>query len=285
MRTSETLLLDFIRQSSQFRIPVNQRRFVWTQRECRQLWEDILDAGERGDVREHFLGPVMYLAAVDPLNAHWSPYLVYDGQQRLTTVSLILEALARHLRDDAAPDGFEPAQIRNDYLLNALRKADQHYRLLLKPGDSETLLALIHDRPRPASPSPRILEAARVLRETGQAAGAGRLGAVRGALQAPHRRLRPQGGRGQPTQKPRAGSSPLQSGASPPRSSGAAKQPALPATAPTSHLHPTSAIVSIMTLVDTSIVSNPDRTAWPDHTNRRRRPTAEAYNLSAKYWH
>ena len=40
MRTSETLLLDFIRQSPQFRIPVNQRRFAWTQRECRQLWED-----------------------------------------------------------------------------------------------------------------------------------------------------------------------------------------------------------------------------------------------------
>ena len=159
MRTSETLLLDFIRQSSQFHIPVNQRRFAWTQRECRQLWEDILDAGDRADVREHFLGPVMYLAAIDPLNAHWSPYLVYDGQQRLTTVSLILEALARHLRDDAAPDGFEPAQIRNDYLLNAVRKGDQHYRLLLKPGDSETLLALIHDRPRPASPSARILEA------------------------------------------------------------------------------------------------------------------------------
>ena len=119
----------------------------------------ILDAGDRADVREHFLGPVMYLAAVDPLNAHWSPYLVYDGQQRLTTVSLILEALARHLRDDAAPDGFEPAQIRNDYLLNAYRKGDLQYRLLLKPGDSETLLALIHDRPRPASPSPRILNA------------------------------------------------------------------------------------------------------------------------------
>ena len=159
MRTSETLLLDFIRQSPQFRIPVNQRRFAWTQRECRQLWEDILDAGERADVREHFLGPVMYLAVVDPLNANWSPYLVYDGQQRLTTVSLILEVLARQLKDNAAPDGFEPAQIRNDYLLNAYRKGDHQYRLLLKPGDSETLLALIHDRPRPASPSPRILEA------------------------------------------------------------------------------------------------------------------------------
>ena len=129
MRTSETLLLDFIRQSPQLRIPVNQRRFGWTQRECRQLWEDILDAGERADVREHFLGPVMYLAAVDPLNAHWSPYLVYDGQQRLTTVTLILKALARHLKDDTAPDGFEPVQIRSEYLLNAYRKGDHQYRL------------------------------------------------------------------------------------------------------------------------------------------------------------
>ena len=77
--TSETLLLDFIRQSPQFRIPVNQRRYAWTQRHCRQLWDDILDAGECQDVREHFLGPIMYVAVVDPLNAHWAPCLVLVG--------------------------------------------------------------------------------------------------------------------------------------------------------------------------------------------------------------
>ena len=90
-------------------MPVNQRRYAWTRREYGQLWEHILDAGERADLREHFLGPVICLATVDPRNAHWSPYLVYDGQQRLTTVTLILEALARHVKDNA-PDGFEPDQ-------------------------------------------------------------------------------------------------------------------------------------------------------------------------------
>ena len=159
MRTSETLLLDFIRQAPQFLMPVNQRRYAWTRREWGDLWEHILDAGERADVREHFLGPVMYLAAVDPLNAHWSPCLVYDGQQRLTTVTLILTALARHLKNNAAPDGFEPDQIRSEYLLNAFGKGDQHYRLILKPGDAETVLALIHGRPMPASPAKRILQA------------------------------------------------------------------------------------------------------------------------------
>ena len=159
MRTSETLLLDFIRQSPQFRIPVNQRRYAWTRRHCRQLWDDILDAGERQDVREHFLGPIMYVAAVDPLNAHWAPCLVYDGQQRLSTVTLILKVLSRHLKDDTAPDGFGPDQIRSEYLVNPFCKGDQHYRLVLKAGDAETLLALIHDRPLPAEPSARIMEA------------------------------------------------------------------------------------------------------------------------------
>ena len=159
MRTSETLLLDFFRQSPQFRIPVNQRRYAWTRRHCRQLWDDILDAGERQDVREHFLGPIMYVAAVDPLNAHWAPCLVYDGQQRLTTITLILRALSRHLKDDTAPDGFGPDQIRSEYLVNPFGKGDQHYRLMLKAGDAETLLALVHDRPLPAEPSARITDA------------------------------------------------------------------------------------------------------------------------------
>ena len=159
MRTSETLLLDFIRQSPQFRIPVNQRRYAWTRRHCRQLWDDILDAGERRDVREHFLGPIMYVAAVDPLNAHWAPFMVYDGQQRLTTITLILKTLSRHLKDDTAPDGFGPDQIGSEYLVNPFGKGDQRYRLVLKAGDAETLLALVHDRPLPAEPSARITDA------------------------------------------------------------------------------------------------------------------------------
>ena len=152
-------ILDFIRQSPQFRIPVNQRRYTWTKRHCRQLWDDILDAGERQDVREHFLGPIMYVAAVDPLNAHWAPFMIYDGQQRLTTITLILKTLSRHLEDDTAPDGFGPDQIGSEYLVNPFGKGDQHYRLLLKAGDAETLLALIHDHPLPAEPSSRITDA------------------------------------------------------------------------------------------------------------------------------
>ena len=165
MRASETTLLEFIRRSPQFLIPVTQRRYAWTQRECRQLWNDILEAGESAGIREHFLGSVIYVAAGEAHVTQWSPLLVYDGQQRLTTVSLILEALARHLEGEDAPDGFEPGEIRNGYLLNGHCKGERHYRLVLKPGDAETLLALVHLRPLPLPPSPLILDAFELFRK------------------------------------------------------------------------------------------------------------------------
>ena len=198
MRTSETLLLDFIRQSPQFRIPVNQRRYAWTRRHCRQLWDDILDAGERQDVREHFLGPIMYVAAVDPLNAHWAPCLVYDGQQRLSTVT-------------PDPQGALPAPERR-HRAGRLRARPDQERVSRQPlrqggpalspgaqgggcGDA----AGADPRPPPAGRDFIAHHGCpRVLRDTHQAARPGRLAAVRGLAQAPHRRLPAQGGRRQP---------------------------------------------------------------------------------------
>jgi len=52
-----------------------------------------------------------------------SPLLVIDGQQRLTTVSLLLEVLARHLGDSEPVDGFSAKKIRNYYLLNPKKQA------------------------------------------------------------------------------------------------------------------------------------------------------------------
>ena len=48
---------------------------------------------------------------------------------------MILKTLSRHLKDDTAPDGFGPDQIRSEYLVNPFGKGDQRYRLVLKAGD------------------------------------------------------------------------------------------------------------------------------------------------------
>ena len=63
-----------------------------------------------------------------------------DGQQRLTTVTLILEALARQLGDSEPVDGFSARKLRSYYLLNPLEEGERGFKLLLTQTDKASLL-------------------------------------------------------------------------------------------------------------------------------------------------
>lgn len=106
MKASEAKLLDFLEKSKQFVIPIYQRTYSWTERECSQLLEDILRAGRNDDIPGHFIGSIVYIEQGLSQVSRQSPLLVIDGQQRLTTVSLIIEALARQVADTEPLDGF-----------------------------------------------------------------------------------------------------------------------------------------------------------------------------------
>src|SRR5207247_668719 len=120
MKATEAKLLEFLKKSTQFVIPIYQRTYSWTERECLQLWDDILRTGNNEKISAHFVGSIVYVEKGLYQVSSQSPLLVIDGQQRLTTVTLLLEALARHLRDDEPVDGFSAKQLRNYYLLNPL---------------------------------------------------------------------------------------------------------------------------------------------------------------------
>jgi uncharacterized protein with ParB-like and HNH nuclease domain len=118
MKATEAKLLEFLKKSPQFIIPIYQRTYSWTKNECRQLWDDILRTGADDSVAAHFVGSIVYIEQGLYQVSTQSPLLVIDGQQRLTTVSLIIEALARALGDTAPLDGFSARKLRNYYLLN-----------------------------------------------------------------------------------------------------------------------------------------------------------------------
>src|SRR3954464_7209646 len=99
MKATEAKLLEFLKKSPQCVIPIYQRTYSWTERECRQLWDDILRAGRSDAISAHFIGSIVYIEKGLYQVSSQSPLLVIDGQQRLTTISLILEALARNLGD------------------------------------------------------------------------------------------------------------------------------------------------------------------------------------------
>lgn len=156
MKATEASLLQFLKRSPQFAIPIYQRTYSWTEKECAQLWEDILRAGKNDDSNAHFIGSVVYIEQGIYQVSGNSPLLVIDGQQRLTTVTLLLEALARHLGTDEPVDGFSARKLRNYYLLNPEENGEKAFKLLLTQTDKDTLISLVQQQELPREHSVRI---------------------------------------------------------------------------------------------------------------------------------
>ena len=144
-------LIDFLSGTKQLLIPIFQRDYAWTDTgHCRRLWEDLLQsastpAGQQP--REHFVGSVVH-AAVQGTTGTLPQLLIIDGQQRLTTLTLLLLAIRDHLGDDAMPKehrAFFPsrAELEGEYLINQYKTGDDRYRLLLRHADRRALCALV----------------------------------------------------------------------------------------------------------------------------------------------
>ena len=158
MKASEAPLLAFLRKSSQFVIPIYQRTYSWTAKECRQLWDDIVRCGVSDEIAVHFVGSIVYIESGLSQVTQQSPLLVIDGQQRLTTVSLLLAALAKAVTEDEPLDGFSRRKIKNYYLLNPEESDERHFKLLLSQTDKDSLTAIVSDGEKPQYPSLRITE-------------------------------------------------------------------------------------------------------------------------------
>jgi uncharacterized protein with ParB-like and HNH nuclease domain/predicted transport protein len=158
MKATEAKLLNFLQKSPQFVIPIYQRTYSWTEKQCRQLWEDILRAGSNETIAVHFIGSIVYVEQGLSQVTHQAPVLVIDGQQRLTTVSLLIEALARTLANDEPVDGFSAVKLRHYYLSNPLEGGDRYFKLLLSQTDNASLKAIIKHTEPPQEPSLRVTQ-------------------------------------------------------------------------------------------------------------------------------
>lgn len=161
MKATEANLLKFLRKSPQFIIPIYQRNYAWTAAQCRQLWGDLMRAGRDPKVTAHFIGSIVYVERGLSSVTSQEALLVIDGQQRLTTSTLLIAALARHFETHGLGevlDAFSNKKLRNYYLLNPDEEGERHFKLILSETDKETLLALLQGAPLPAEASSRITE-------------------------------------------------------------------------------------------------------------------------------
>ncbi len=104
----------------------------------------------------HFIGSILYV--LDGIE-HKNTLLIIDGQQRLTTITLLFIALRDHWRA-------KRKEIEDHYLINSDEKGDKKFRLILSESDKDTLLSLIDkDRKKPKEPSLRIVENFKLFKE------------------------------------------------------------------------------------------------------------------------
>lgn len=159
MKATETNLLKFLKKSPQFVIPIYQRNYSWTEAQCQQLWSDLLRSGHDEQINGHFIGSIVYVERGLSTVTTQEALLVIDGQQRLTTCTLLIAALAKHFEANQLPellDSFSARKLHNYYLLNPEEDGERHYKLILSETDKKTLLAIIKSAPMPAEISTRI---------------------------------------------------------------------------------------------------------------------------------
>lgn len=155
MVAEATPLLKFIKdnQKNQLVIPIYQRLYSWEKEQCKELWDDIIKIGGNDKMDGHFIGSIVFVHDGIYSTSH-NELLIIDGQQRLTTITLLLTALRDHLSNEV-----KRKEIENHYLINSDKDGDKKFRLILSESDKDTLLSLIDkDRRKPSDPSSKIVE-------------------------------------------------------------------------------------------------------------------------------
>jgi uncharacterized protein with ParB-like and HNH nuclease domain len=160
MKALETNYLKLMQGPKQFIIPIYQRTYSWTIKQCQQLWDDIERAAVNDFVAGHFIGSIVYIEkGIYSANISAPPkLLVIDGQQRLTTLSLLLAAFSRIIDEGSGKCRISRSKINNYYLFNSEESGELRYKLILNKRDKGTLINLLEGKELPEPFSKRVVD-------------------------------------------------------------------------------------------------------------------------------
>ncbi|MEN6640958.1 MAG: DUF262 domain-containing protein [Armatimonadia bacterium] len=143
MKADELFIEKMLHGTDQYLIPVFQRYYEWTSDEWQRLWDDITALLEEDAKAEHFMGP-MVAVAHNPTPGSVPQYLMIDGQQRLTTIVLLLCAI----RDLAAEHELEKirGQIQDQFLLDQYKTGMDQYKVIPRQRDRAGVMKLMEGK-------------------------------------------------------------------------------------------------------------------------------------------
>lgn len=140
----------------QFIIPVYQRIYSWELSQCSKLWKDIVEMQKKYRVG-HFVGSIVNVAEqVMPTGVQ--KFMIIDGQQRMTTLTLLLIALRDYSMENPTDTTVNANMITDMCLRNTYQQGDESYKLLLTKSDRNTLIELIDKVSNPDKSSKKIID-------------------------------------------------------------------------------------------------------------------------------
>lgn len=144
MQAKETKLQDIIEGTKQYVIPLFQRTYSWTVKEWEILWKDLIELCETENPRSHFIGSIVNMPTVS-VPEGVAKFLLIDGQQRLTTIFVLLTLLRNKAREMQNQEFAE--EINNTLLVNPYKKDNDFFKLMPTQIDRDAYKNFINGKP------------------------------------------------------------------------------------------------------------------------------------------
>ncbi|OIH92871.1 DUF262 domain-containing protein [Curtobacterium sp. MCBA15_001] len=165
MDVQETTIRQLLEGSKQYVVPLYQRPYGWGSRQRSRLWRDVLALADLRRTRPaatHFMGSLVLASGhVGPTGVE---FFVVDGQQRLTTLSILLCAIRDHLSSHRSDDPMLAASLHDQYIDDRYKSGDARLKLLPTQADREAYRAIVSDGPDAVGSVAPVTEAYREFR-------------------------------------------------------------------------------------------------------------------------
>ena len=156
MKADDGNIYVILNGNKQFLIPVYQRFYSWDIEQCKRLWNDIVEMQKKGKVG-HFVGSIVNIAE-QAMPTGVQKFMIIDGQQRMTTLTLLLLALRDYSTENPDDKTINAGRIANTLLKNEYEYGDERYKLLLTETDRDILISLIEKKPIIEGTRSRLIE-------------------------------------------------------------------------------------------------------------------------------
>ena len=141
MDVSSTIFQPIFEGVKQYVVPLFQRSYSWNKKEWLTLWEDLKELYDSENPRQHFMGSIVTIPAKS-VPEGVAKFLLIDGQQRITTVYLILMAIGDLYCERGEQEKYE--EIKNIYLVNPYKHGNDYYKLLPTQIDRSAFKRIIN---------------------------------------------------------------------------------------------------------------------------------------------